>query len=89
MNLAGELVLSRNQLRAAVAQDNRALLAAVDQRVNQVTSELQDVIMQTRLQPDRQRLRQVPPGGARPVPRPWVRKSNSTSGARTWPWTRP
>ena len=51
MNLAGELVLSRNQLRAAVAQDNRTLLAAVDQRVNQVTSELQDVIMQTRLQP--------------------------------------
>lgn len=51
MNLAGELVLSRNQLRAAVAQDNRALLATVDQRVNQVTSELQDVIMQTRLQP--------------------------------------
>jgi two-component system, chemotaxis family, sensor kinase CheA len=51
MNLAGELVLSRNQLRAAVAQDNRKLLASVDQRVNQVTSELQDVIMQTRLQP--------------------------------------
>jgi len=51
MNLAGELVLSRNQLRAAVAQDNRELLAAADQRVNQVTSELQDVIMQTRLQP--------------------------------------
>jgi two-component system chemotaxis sensor kinase CheA len=51
MNLAGELVLSRNQLRAAVAQDNRLLLGTVDQRINQVTSELQDVIMQTRLQP--------------------------------------
>ena len=51
MNLAGELVLSRNQLRAAVAQENRKLLLSVDQRVNQVTSELQDVIMQTRLQP--------------------------------------
>ncbi|MDX9896622.1 MAG: chemotaxis protein CheW [Geoalkalibacter sp.] len=51
MNLTGELVLSRNQLRAAVAQNNRQLLAAVDQRVNQVTSELQEVIMQTRLQP--------------------------------------
>lgn len=51
MNLAGELVLSRNQLRAAVAQNNRQLLSSVDQRVNQVTSELQDVIMQTRLQP--------------------------------------
>ncbi len=51
MNLAGELVLSRNQLRAAVTQDNRRLLNAADQRINQVTSELQDVIMQTRLQP--------------------------------------
>lgn len=51
MNLAGELVLSRNQLRAAVAQDNWELLASANQRVNQVTSELQNVIMQTRLQP--------------------------------------
>jgi len=51
MNLAGELVLSRNQLRAAVNQDNRPLLASANQRINQVTSELQDVIMQTRLQP--------------------------------------
>jgi len=51
MNLAGELVLSRNQLRAAVAQNNRELLVSVDQRVNQVTSEIQEVIMQTRLQP--------------------------------------
>jgi two-component system chemotaxis sensor kinase CheA len=51
MNLAGELVLSRNQLRAAVAQEDRQLLASADQRINQVTSELQDAIMQTRLQP--------------------------------------
>lgn len=51
MNLAGELVLSRNQLRAAVANDDRQLLTSADQRINQVTSELQDVIMQTRLQP--------------------------------------
>jgi two-component system chemotaxis sensor kinase CheA len=51
MNLAGELVLSRNQLNAAVAQDNAQLLYSAAQRVNQVTSELQDVIMQTRLQP--------------------------------------
>ncbi len=51
MNLAGELVLSRNQLRAAVSNDDRQLLSSADQRINQVTSELQDVIMQTRLQP--------------------------------------
>ncbi len=51
MNLAGELVLSRNQVRVAVAQGNGALLVSAEQRINQVTSELQDVIMQTRLQP--------------------------------------
>lgn len=51
MNLAGELVLSRNQLRAAVQNDNMELLLSANQRINQVTSELQDVIMQTRLQP--------------------------------------
>ncbi len=51
MNLAGELVLSRNQLRAAIAQDDDRSLTEADQRINQVTSELQDAIMQTRLQP--------------------------------------
>ncbi len=51
MNLAGELVLGRNQLRASIAQKNPRALAAADQRINQITSELQDVIMQTRLQP--------------------------------------
>jgi len=50
MNLAGELVLSRNQLRIAVDQNNKTQLDSVNQRVNQVTTELQDVIMQTRLQ---------------------------------------
>jgi two-component system chemotaxis sensor kinase CheA len=51
MNLAGELVLSRNQLRAAIAQNNFQSLSVADQRLNQVTSELQDAIMRTRLQP--------------------------------------
>ena len=51
MNLAGELVLSRNQLRAAIATDDVRSLSMADQRINQVTSELQDAIMQTRLQP--------------------------------------
>ena len=51
MNLAGELVLSRNQLKAAVEREDENLLDAVNQRVNQVTGEFQDVIMQTRLQP--------------------------------------
>ncbi len=51
MNLAGELVLSRNQLCASTAQKDEDALSAASQRINQVTSELQDAIMQTRLQP--------------------------------------
>jgi two-component system chemotaxis sensor kinase CheA len=51
MNLAGELVLSRNQLRAAVANNDQQSLQIADQRLNQITSDLQDAIMRTRLQP--------------------------------------
>lgn len=51
MNLAGELVLGRNQLRASITQKNARGLKAADQRINQITSELQDAVMQTRLQP--------------------------------------
>ncbi len=51
VNLAGELVLGRNQLRASIAQKNSRALITADQRINQITVELQDVIMQTRLQP--------------------------------------
>ena len=51
MNLAGELVLSRNQLGSAITLgDPRALMVA-NQRVSHVTSELQEAIMKTRLQP--------------------------------------
>jgi two-component system chemotaxis sensor kinase CheA len=51
MNLAGELVLGRNQLHAAISNNNAETLAAADGRLNQVTAELQDAIMRTRLQP--------------------------------------
>ena len=51
MNLAGELVLSRNQLRAVIAQSAYRGVQASFQRINLVTSELQDAIMQTRMQP--------------------------------------
>ncbi|MDO8837038.1 MAG: chemotaxis protein CheW, partial [Vicinamibacterales bacterium] len=51
MNLVGELVLSRNQLRSAIGQNDPRALAAADQRLNLVTSELQDTVMRTRLQP--------------------------------------
>ncbi len=51
MNLAGELVLGRNQLHAAIGNNNAETLAAADGRLNQITAELQDAIMRTRLQP--------------------------------------
>ena len=50
MNLAGELVLSRNQLLQAVAAKERSNLESISARLNQVTSEIQEAIMQTRLQ---------------------------------------
>lgn len=67
MNLAGELVLSRNQLMQAIAgasQQNQAMadqgtaasnrvgnLDAIAAGLDQVTTELQESIMQTRMQP--------------------------------------
>lgn len=50
MNLAGELVLSRNQLMQAVGSRDGAGLDSVAGRLDQVTSELQEAIMQTRMQ---------------------------------------
>lgn len=51
MNLAGELVLSRNQLLESLAKDDRRAVMAGAQRINLVTSELQEAIMLTRMQP--------------------------------------
>jgi two-component system chemotaxis sensor kinase CheA len=55
MNLAGELVLSRNQLiQAASADDPEESGETVDSiaaRIDRITSELQEAIMQTRMQP--------------------------------------
>lgn len=51
MNLAGELVLSRNQLLQASGKEDRRALESACGRIDMVTSELQDAIMQTRMQP--------------------------------------
>jgi two-component system chemotaxis sensor kinase CheA len=51
MNLAGELVLCRNQLLQAIAGDDRRLLEITGQRIDLVTSEIQEQIMRTRMQP--------------------------------------
>jgi two-component system, chemotaxis family, sensor kinase CheA len=50
MNLAGELVLSRNQLLQMVNAKESRNMDSVAARVNQVTSELQETVMQTRMQ---------------------------------------
>jgi len=57
MNLAGELVLSRNQLLQALALDSsggrttNSSLDSIAAGLDQVTTELQESIMQTRMQP--------------------------------------
>lgn len=51
MNLAGELVLSRNQLLQALADPSRTGIDSASAGLDHVTSELQEAIMQTRMQP--------------------------------------
>jgi two-component system, chemotaxis family, sensor kinase CheA len=48
---AGELVLGRNQLLDAIARNDSRSIAASAQRISFVTSELQEAVMRTRLQP--------------------------------------
>ena len=50
MNLAGELVLSRNQLLQAIGSEGLKNAEAVGQRIDLITSELQEAIMLTRMQ---------------------------------------
>ncbi len=51
MNLVGELVLVRNQVVQFTQNEDESNVVAVSQRLNQVTTELQEGIMQTRMQP--------------------------------------
>ncbi len=51
MNLAGELVLGRNQLMQTIGSNDRRALESVASRLDQVTTELQEAIMLTRMQP--------------------------------------
>ena len=51
MNLVGELVLSRNQILQVASNLENSGLSSACQRINLVTSELQEHIMQTRMQP--------------------------------------
>ncbi|MFT3927003.1 MAG: chemotaxis protein CheW [Myxococcales bacterium] len=51
MNLVGELVLARNQVVQSATGIEAHALAAAAQRLSIVTSELQEVVMKTRMQP--------------------------------------
>ncbi|WP_315787528.1 chemotaxis protein CheA [Fischerella sp. JS2] len=51
MNLVGELVLTRNQMIGLSNKFQDTSLAATCQRLNLITSELQEGVMKTRLQP--------------------------------------
>ena len=51
MTLAGELVLSRNQLNESLSRGDERAIRASAQRVSLVTSELQEVVTLTRMQP--------------------------------------
>ncbi len=51
MNMVSELVLTRNQLLQILRMQDESDFAAPLQRLNHVTSELQEGVMQTRMQP--------------------------------------
>jgi len=51
MNLVGELVLSRNQIMQFAASQEDGTFLATSQHLNLVTSELQEGVMKTRMQP--------------------------------------
>ncbi|QTA81185.1 Two compoment system response regulator/histidine kinase, CheA-like [Desulfonema limicola] len=53
MILAGEMVLSRNQLVQAISGNDRRALEVSGQRIDLITSQLQEAIMHTRMQPVR------------------------------------
>jgi two-component system chemotaxis sensor kinase CheA len=51
MNLVGELVLARNQIVQLVTQDQDSGFTNASQRLNLITTELQEGVMKTRMQP--------------------------------------
>lgn len=51
MNLVGELVLARNQILQHTSNTEESSLLAASQRLNLITTELQERVMKTRMQP--------------------------------------
>jgi len=60
MNLVGELVLTRNQVLQSVAAHEDSELNGISQRLNLITSELQEGVMKTRMQPIGRIFNQLP-----------------------------
>ncbi len=50
MNLVGELVLARNQILQVDTSDSDSIMSNASQRLNLITSELQESVMKTRMQ---------------------------------------
>ena len=51
MNLVGELVLARNQIVQFTSESQESTLLNAAQRINTITTELQESVMKTRMQP--------------------------------------
>ena len=60
MNLVGELVLSRNQVLQFSQSSEDAAMIAASQRLNLITTELQEGVMKTRMQPIRNAWSKLP-----------------------------
>lgn len=60
MNLVGELVLARNEIMQFGQNTEDTALAAASQRVNLITTELQEGVMKTRMQPIRNAWSKLP-----------------------------
>lgn len=60
MNLVGELVLARNQVLQYSDSTDDASMVAVSQKLNLVTTELQEAVMKTRMQPIRNAWSKLP-----------------------------
>ena len=60
MNLVGELVLARNQIMQFSHSSEDAVIVAASQRLNLITSELQEGVMKTRMQPIRNAWNKLP-----------------------------
>ena len=60
MNLVGELVLSRNQILQFCNDTEDATMLAASQRLNLITTELQEGVMKTRMQPIRNAWNKLP-----------------------------